>query len=159
MKKKTSLLFGILLVIIAISVIYQSRTFPPFIMSGKKLAGPGFFPTLLSYGLIVTGFYEILLALRAGKLSERSSLSDYLKDWGNQNVLIIIGSLFLYVILLEKMGYIITTFLFSSLLMIRMKTGWIKGTVVSAIVVFLIMVLFVKLFRIQLPQGFLDISL
>lgn len=158
MEKRTNIWFGIIIIGIAIFVIILSLNFPSFILGDKKLPGPNFFPVILSIILIITGGYEILIALRdmRAKIPAKSS-KEYLKDWGNQNVLIIIFSLITYISFLKWLGFILATFIFSLFLMIRLKTGWIRGTIFSTVVVIVIMLLFVKLFRVQLPEGSLGI--
>lgn len=159
MKRKTSLLFGIILVGIALFVILRSRTFPPFVLAGNKLPGPGFFPVILSILLGGAGIYECVLAFRQYGLRPSRKYRDLLGDWGNQNILIIILGLILYVLVVDTLGYLVTTFVFSVLLMVRLKTGWFRGILVSSIVVALIMVIFVKVFKIQLPYGIFGIGL
>jgi len=161
MKKKGNIYFGIILIAIAIYVIIVSLTFPPFIQGGKKLAGPNFFPILLSIVLIVTGSYEIFITLIEKKRKNKARkklLLAYLNNWGNQNVLLIILGLILYVPLLEWLGFALATFIFSLTLMIRLKTGWIRGTIFSTVAVIVIMLLFVKVFKVQLPTGSLGIT-
>jgi len=58
---------------------------------------------------------------------------------------------------LEWLGFFLAIFIFSLILMIRLKTGWIRGTIFSTIAVIVIMLLFVKLFKVQLPEGSLGI--
>lgn len=158
MEKKTNIWFGIIIIGIAIFVIIVSLNFPLFILGDKKLPGPNFFPVILSIILIITGGYEILIARRDTRAKIPAKFSkEYLKDWGNQNVLIIILSLILYVSFLKWLGFILATFIFSLILMIRLKTGWIRGTIFSTVAVIVIMLLFVKLFRVQLPEGSLGI--
>lgn len=158
MEKKTNIWFGVIIVGIAIFVIIVSLNFPPFILGDKKLPGPNFFPIMLSMILLILGGYEILIAWRdmRAKIPLKSS-KEYLKDWGNQNVLIIIFSLIAYISFLKWLGFILATFIFSLILMIRLKTGWIRGTIFSTVVVIVIMLLFVELFRVQLPEGSLGI--
>lgn len=158
MEKKTNIWFGIIIIGIAIFVIIVSLNFPLFILGDKKLPGPNFFPVILSIILIIAGGYEILIARRSihAKIPAKSP-KEYLKDWGNQNVLIVILSLILYVSFLKWLGFTLATFIFSLILMVRLKTGWIRGTIFSTVAVIVIILLFVKLFRVQLPEGSLGI--
>jgi hypothetical protein len=41
--------------------------------------------------------------------------------------------------------------------MIRLKTGWIRGTIFSTVAVIVIMLIFTKIFMVQLPEGSLGI--
>lgn len=159
MEKRTNIWFGLILVGIAIFVFIVSLNFPPFICGDKKLPGPNFFPIILSTILIILGSYEILISWRDTNIKKPiSSFKKYIKDWGNQNVLIIIFSLIIYIYCLKSLGFVLATFIFSLILMIRLKTGWIRGTFFSVIAVIVIMLLFVKLFKVQLPEGFLGIT-
>lgn len=158
MGKKTNIWFGIILIVIAVFVIIISLGFPSFIVGDKKLPGPNFFPVILSIILIITGGYEILIACRDMRAKKATKISkEYFKDWGNQNVLIIVFSLIIYVFLLEWLGFILATFIFSLILMIRLKTGWIRGIIFSTVAVIVIMLLFTKIFMVQLPEGSLGI--
>jgi len=158
MDKKTNIWFGIIIVAIAIFVIIVSLSFPSFIVGDKKFPGPNFFPVILSIILIIAGGYEILIAWRDMRAKKATKISkEFFKDWGNQNVLIIIFSLIIYVFFLEWLGFFLATFIFSLILMTRLKTGWIRGTIFSTIAVIVIMLLFVKLFKVQLPEGSLGI--
>ena len=159
MGKKTDVWLGIVLVGIGIFIIIISLAFPDFISAGKKLPGPSFFPRILSIILIFIGVYEILLTGGNEHVIKREeSFAKYFEDWGKQNVLIVVLGLILYIFLLKWMGFVLGTFLFSSILMVRLKTGWLRGTVFSAIVVIIIMLIFEKIFRIQLPKGFFRIN-
>ena len=155
MEKKINIWFGIAVLSLAIFVIIVSLSFPPFILGDKKLPGPNFFPVILSIILIIAGGYIILIALRDMRTKKLTTkpFREYLKDWGNQNILIIVFSLIIYISFLKWLGFILATFIFSLVLMVRLKTGWIRGLIFSTVAVIVIMLLFVKLFRVQLPEG------
>lgn len=159
MGKSTNIWFGIILIVIAVFIIIMSLGFPSFIVGDKKLPGPNFFPVILSIILIIAGGYEILTARRGDMLAKISAKSSkgYLKDWGNQNVLIIVFSLLIYISFISWLGFSLATFIFSLTLMIRLKTGWIRGTIFSTVAVIVIMLIFTKIFMVQLPEGSLGI--
>jgi hypothetical protein len=77
--------------------------------------------------------------------------------WGTLNVPLIIFSLILYVPLMKLLGYALATLVFSILLMVRMKAGWLKSSIVSVCVTVFIVILFRQVFRIQLPLGSLGL--
>ena len=159
MEKRTNIWFGLAILGIAIFVIIISLSFPPFMCGNKKLPGPNFFPIILSTILIILGSYEILISWREINVKKSiKSFAKYIKDWGNQNILIIIFSLIIYIYCLKSLGFALATFVFSLILMIRLKTGWIRGTIFSVIVVVVVVLLFEELFKVQLPEGFLGIT-
>lgn len=145
--------------IVAALVIFDTLDFPSFISSGQKLPGPNFVPVLLSILLIICGMNEILIHFLAKRSSNqpKKPLGD-ISHWGNQNVMIIMVSLILYVLIVQKLGFVITTFLFSLMIMIRLKASWLKGSVVSALLVIVILLLFTKLFKVPLPEGLFTIN-
>ncbi|RKX55123.1 MAG: hypothetical protein DRP50_03340 [Thermotoga sp.] len=158
MGKKT-FWFGITLIGIGILVVAVSSTFPGFVVGGKKLPGPGFFPTILSIILMIGGIYEILISLRTkGVKKYRRSFVEYCKDWGNQNIFIVILSLILYVPIIKWIGFIVGTFLLSLLLTIRLKATWLRGIITSVILVIIIILIFEKIFKISLPEGIFGIN-
>ena len=158
-KKETNIWFGLILIGIAIIVICESLKFPLFILAGKKLPGPNFFPVLLSIILLICGGNEILFALinKPIKKTQKSFIL-FINNWGNQNILIIVSGLIIYVFILQWLGFVVATFLLSSIFMIRLKTGWLRGILFSMILVIIITLLFGSIFRVQLPVGFFNIS-
>ena len=160
MKREGNLIFGTVLIGVAILVIVEASFFPKFVVSGKKLPGPAFFPTILGIILVISGFYEIIMALLEKRFFRLSKpFSNYLKDWGIQNVLILLLMLIIYVPIIKFLGFILGTFIISSLLMVRLKTGWIRSVVVSIALIVVIVLLFEKVFKIPLPEGVFGIKL
>jgi len=156
-KNKVNIWFGIILIGISFFVIYESMKFPPFILAGKKLPGPNFFPVILSIILLGCGINEILSTLKYMPLEKNGeSFISFINNWGNQNILIITLGLILYVFILKWLGFIVSTFLLASIFMIRLKTGWLRGILYSIFLVMIIFVLFGTIFRVQLPVGLLN---
>jgi len=159
MKRDGNLIFGVALISIAILVMVEASFFPKFVVSGKRLPGPAFFPTILSIILIISGFYEIIMALLGKRFSKPPRpFLDYLKDWGIQNVLILLFMLIIYVPVIKLLGFILGTFIISLLLMVRLKAGWIRSVIVSIALIIVIVLLFEKVFKIPLPEGVFGIK-
>jgi putative tricarboxylic transport membrane protein len=159
LNKQANIWLGIVLLIIAIFVIIISLGFPSFISFGQKLPGPNFIPVILSIILIISGSYEILRALfNRHEIQPKKPSKEYINNWGNQNVIIIILGFILYIPIVQKLGFVITTFIFSLILMVRLKTGLLRGIIISAILVTIIMLLFTKLFRVPLPEGIFSMN-
>ncbi|HRX25350.1 MAG TPA: tripartite tricarboxylate transporter TctB family protein [Aminivibrio sp.] len=152
MKKTLRILFGVSLVLVSLWVIRTSSTFPEAVSAGKKIPGPAFFPVLLSVVLIPCGFHQAVSALRSG--TEAAG-----RRWGSGTVngAIVILSLVVYVQLMQWMGYALSTFLFSMFLLLRLRVGVLKALAVTIITVVFILLVFGRLFQIQLPLGELGI--
>ena len=158
MKREGNLIFGMVLIGIAILVIVEASFFPKFVVSGKRLPGPAFFPTILGIILIISGFYEIIVSLIEKRFIRGSKpFLEYLKDWGIQNVLILIFMLLVYVPIIKFLGFVLGTFIISLILMLRLKTGWLRGVMVSIALIIVIVLLFEKVFKIPLPEGIFGI--
>ena len=147
MQRKVKICFGILLIIVAILVISISYTFPSSVSGGKRIPGPGFFPTLLGVILFLGGLYQFGEAKRITD----SNKTPFKWSWGSLNIVIIVAALIVYGLLMGVLGYVISTLLFSILLMVRMKASWISGITVSVVVTIFIVLIFGQVFRIQLP--------
>ena len=69
------------------------------------------------------------------------------------NGAIVILSLAVYVQLMQWMGYALSTVLFSMFLLLRLRVGVLKALTVTMITVVFILLVFGRLFQIQLPLG------
>ena len=97
------------------------------ISTAGSFIGPKEFPTLLSLILIGLSAANLVAALRAKMPSGKAKKLEYKK------FLIIFIALVLYAILLEPIGYVISTFLF---LMVGFQTmekgGYVKSALIAA---------------------------
>ncbi|MDD3515306.1 hypothetical protein SDC9_43281 [bioreactor metagenome] len=148
MKKTLRIFFGISLVLVSLWVIRTSSTFPEAVSAGKKIPGPAFFPVLLSVVLIPCGLHQTVSALRSGKEGPCRGCGP-----GAANGAIVILSLAVYVQLMQWMGYALSTVLFSMFLLLRLRVGVLKALTVTMITVVFILLVFGRLFQIQLPLG------
>jgi len=154
MQSKFKIFSGILLILFSATVIAISATFPQAVSGGRWIPGPGFFPILLAVVITVCSAFLVKDGLSGRKKDKESSIS---WGWGTLNVPIIIFSLAAYAALMQWLGYVLSTLVFSILLMVRMKAGWLKSSIVSACVVLFIFIIFSKVFKIQLPIGSLGL--
>lgn len=125
-----------------------------FIIGSRNLAsssygssvGPDIFPTILGGLLILLSirlFYETYF-LKLHKGSEEKL--EY------KPFLIIFVATFLYILTLETIGYIITTFVFLFVCFQTMeRTKWVKSVIISACFSGLVYVLFVQVLKGTLP--------
>jgi len=116
--------------------------------------GPGFLPFWAGVGL---GVFSIILLVRSSLAKkEGGGLRELIgKKW--RNVVLVVGSLFVYAILLPSIGYLITTFGLLILLLGllgRMRL-WVRvgGALIIAVSTYVIFDVWLQL---QLPAGILD---
>lgn len=127
--------------------------------------GPRLFPVGLSLCLIAGGLYFLGGKLKTsvskptgrGQTRERHGLKSWLRHEGNQNFLILLLAIVLYIPAISVLGYGLSTLLFAAAMMIRLRIKWWLAMGVSVGAVVLIQLLFVSLFKVQLPAGMLGL--
>jgi putative tricarboxylic transport membrane protein len=95
---------SIIFVALGISLFFYSQTLTT--SSTGVSIGPKELPLFLAVALIVLGIINLLTALRSPRSGKKKEELEYKK------FLVILGALIVYVLLLEPLGYIISTFLF-----------------------------------------------
>lgn len=125
-----------------------------FIVESSKISqtaygsnvGPDIFPKILGAILVLLScrlFYETF------KYANKEKSKDFL-DY--KSFLIVIVSAILYALLLEKIGYVITTFLFLVIsFQVMEKGGWLKSLLISAVFSYGVYFLFVEILDGTLP--------
>jgi putative tricarboxylic transport membrane protein len=114
---------SILFIVLGVALFFYSQTLTTSIESH---IGPKELPMFLSVALVFTGILNLIAALRA-KAEKKKGELEYRK------FLIILGSLLLYVLLLEPVGYVISTFAFLMVAFQTMERGHIlKSAIIAA---------------------------
>jgi hypothetical protein len=116
--------------------------------------GPGFLflGAAIMLGIMALG---ILIRAEVNKTSEESKLLN-LRKLNIRKVILVLASLFLYPLLMEKLGFLMTTvMLFIFLLGVVEKKKWVFTIFTSVIVATLTYVVFEIWLKSQLPKGFL----
>lgn len=147
-----------LLVLIAISALgfIEAGTFPVSLF--EKTGGPSLFPKVLFVGLAIFAVVRIIVILK----SKEKTKFVFLDLFKSTRGVFILASV-IYVLVMEYLGYIISTALF--LIVICNYLYWkrydTKGTVKSIVlrnasmvlITFLLYVFFAKVMTINLPHG------
>jgi putative tricarboxylic transport membrane protein len=119
------------------------------------IPGPGFLPFVT--GLILVALSLILLVSRLWKASGGDDPKGEPMPAGQalRRILIVLGALFLFALLLERLGFVLTAFLFMMVLLRLEPRKWtfIFFTSFGAAAFFYF--LFKVLLRVPLPAGFL----
>ncbi len=112
--------------------------------------GPGFMPFFI--GFIITFLSFVIFY--------RSLLNDSTPFWETnvklRKIIPVLGAMVAYGILLERIGFILITFLFITFLMKYIGSqGWIKALLGGAISSAAFYIFFVYLLKVELPRGLL----
>lgn len=71
--------------------------------------GPGFLPFWVGVSILILSLLLLLLSFKENQERERENILAE-KRW--KNILLVIASLFVYMVVLEKLGFIVSAFLF-----------------------------------------------
>jgi hypothetical protein len=125
--------------------------------------GPRALPWFLACVLAVGGLLELVLFMRHRKAAYAApSPPPAVAMAGDSNrgfkiAVAILALLLLYCVLTPWAGFMAATLLFSVLAMRLLGTGWGLAAVTTLILLVAIRILFVSLFKVQLPPGVLGI--
>ncbi len=116
------------------------------------LPGPGFLPF---WSGVIFGLFSILLVVTS--LLKKSGEGKVKHLWKGRNwskVIIVLTSLFIYAVLLQRLGYLLATFGLMTLMFGMMGKGklWIR-VVSAAFTAFATYIVFYRWLGVQLPKG------
>ena len=123
-------------------------------MSDKNDPGPRAVPVTLGLVLLIGGIIQISLGLiqrRRSTKVETVGLAGSRR--GAKEAVLLGGALFFYYLLVPWAGFYAPTFIFGWVMAWRMGARWWAAGLAAALLIAVIRVLFVGLFRVQLPQG------
>lgn len=116
---------SIVFIALGVALFFYSRTLTS--SSTGSSIGPQELPLFLAVALIITAVINLVAAVRAKSSKEKGEGLEYGK------FLVILGLLLAYVLLLEPLGYVISTFLFLMAAFQTMeKGGYIKSALIAA---------------------------
>jgi putative tricarboxylic transport membrane protein len=138
---------AIVFLILALAVGFQAVRFP---MGSLKRVGPGFFPIILA---ALLGILSILLLIKGLWSAERVRVC-WPARWSG--LILVMVAIFAYTLLLKPLGFLLTTFLFTSLVFkYADSTRWIVPLAGAAITTGVNFLLFKVWLAIPFPSGFL----
>lgn len=147
--KKVDLITSIILLILSGYIIFESSQ-----MTLKDQYGPGygFFPFWL--GIILAVLSIVLLFSSLRRPDELDEPSKFPTGQGAVAVFLVILGLAGYALVLERLGYILTTFIFVAFLMGVVQRDKLKTTALTAVGVTLMLYLIFDVgLGVRLPQG------
>lgn len=145
--------FGIVLIVFAVAEMAYTQTFPR--LHGQDY-GPDLFPMIIGLGLIVCGVILILKGIMHRATVPMMAVGDWAQDRGNiLNVVLLLGSIAFYILFSDWLGFILTSLLILTMLLVRLGSGWVTSVVVAVATALIIHSLFAKVLLVPLPWGIL----
>jgi putative tricarboxylic transport membrane protein len=137
---------GGILILFSTWFYFTSRAIPDGSVTGMP---PGFFPTFLAVCLGVCSVYLFLKGVK-DVLRNKAAAVEMRQD--HKTVLILLGMLFVYVILLNIVGFIPITIIYLTSVMALLKAGkLLKLVSISVVMTLAVYFAFGNLFNIPLP--------
>lgn len=146
-------IIGIVLLAFGSAVVIYSQGFPG--LPGQNY-GPAFFPSIIGFAL---GGCGVLLIVQ-GILKRREMALVTLGDWASSprhraNFVIVILALLFYVLVSKPLGFIPTSLLITTFLMVRFGVRLQPAVLMAAVSTLVIHTAFYKLLLVPLPWGIL----
>lgn len=142
-----------MLLALAAAMAIGATSFPP--MPGQAF-GPKLFPNIVAAGFALCA---LMLIVRAAK-ARAIKLAVVTPEWWNEpgrrgNLVILLGSIVAYTLLVERVGFVLTTFAMLVLLMKRLGASWRATLFASFLGTAMTYLMFAYWLRVPLPTGWL----
>jgi putative tricarboxylic transport membrane protein len=143
--------FNLLLVVLGVALYWHSGTMTTELTSGN--IGPELLPRLLAVALTISATLNLIAVMRQQPAGDKNGNSaDEGESGAFTKFLLLVGLLVAYALLLEPLGYVISTFLFLLAAIQTMERGQLlKSAVVAAVFSGGVYVLYVKVALGSLP--------
>lgn len=150
----TDLTLALLLLALAAALAIGAASFPP--MPGQAF-GPRLFPNLIATGLAICAGVLILRAAKAKDLRLGVAIPAWWHEPGRRgNLAILLGSIVAYTLLVELLGFLLTTLALLVLLMKRLGASWRSTLLASVAGTAATYLMFAWWLRVPLPPGVLN---
>jgi putative tricarboxylic transport membrane protein len=115
--------------------------------------GTGFFPFWV--GTVFGALSLLLLVLTFVREGKRVGISEKVR-WGS--IILVLASLFIYAVVLEKIGFVVSTLLFiGALLMIIERKKWLIVAIIAILSTLAFYIVFQVWLQSNLPKGILGL--
>jgi putative tricarboxylic transport membrane protein len=150
---KGELTFAGLLLALGIFVLIEAATIPIPVASSN--VGPRFMPYFTGALLTIAAVWSIIEIFRGQSVApEESELADPAERFSWKNVAFLVGSVLVFILLLDPIGYLLATPIafFGLLLAFGARRWWVMA-IVSVVMPTLIFLFFNGVLGIRLPTG------
>ena len=117
--------------------------------------GPSLFPRILGGLMVAFGGLLSLQGLRARDLTDSVAWLHLHKNPPFINAMVVLVGVLAYILLVERLGFLIMGALVLFIIMWRLKVGPVKALLVAIAFNTVVHFLFAKIMRVPLPMGFL----
>ncbi|MET3506461.1 tripartite tricarboxylate transporter TctB family protein [Halalkalibacter oceani] len=139
-------IFIAIVVTISLLVLVTTKSFP---MGDYTVGfGPGFFPVITA--MIMLGL-SLLLIIQTIRTKDKSLFNMNMKALKFPAILV--GLLIIYSIMLEYVGFFLSTVMILTVTMIAFKTRLVKSLIISVVITALLYVGFKLVLKVPLPEG------
>jgi putative tricarboxylic transport membrane protein len=115
--------------------------------------GAGFFPFAAGFTMLILSLAALFQSIRAREKEEKTLRQEPLRWW---NIVIILAAVTAYAFSLEKIGFLINTFLFMCLLLKVVEPQTWKTSIIGGLITAIAAnLLFNVIFKAQIPSGIL----
>ncbi len=148
---KAETVAGAVCVAIGVLMLLESRTFPYFL---EGVPGPGFLPLWISFGIIGTGLVLTAKGIRPNLVSQEPIPWPDATGW--RRVGLTLGALAISLLLLETLGFLVTTTLFMAVVVFCLGVrSWRMLASVPLLSAIGLYAIFAVWLRVPLPKGIL----
>lgn len=138
------------LICVALFFLFGATRIEQLGLAGGDDPGPRAFPFVLSTLLLLGGIAQIVRSLLGPKLDPVEKVA---VPGGRRQAVLLTLSLVIYLVSVPWVGFYPPTFIFSLFMTRRLGARWWVAALTALTLILVIRVLFVELFRVQLPRG------
>lgn len=151
--KRNDLIAGLVFVALGIFIFTQTYSYPSL---EKGHPGPGLFPNLLALLFMVFGGVLVVRSRRPGPSVQSIAPTRGPRVAGILNAGSVLGLIVLFVLVVDHLGFLITSALLLFLLMKKLGVSLFRSAASSILITLFINLMFAKLLRVPLPPGMLS---
>jgi putative tricarboxylic transport membrane protein len=151
--KLNDAVFGLLLTIFGIAILFAIRNFPS--IPGQQV-GPALFPGMIATGLCIGGVLLMVQGWRVRRFVPWVSLQDWVRSPRHVlGLVLLVASVIFYMLAAERLGFLICAPFILTALFVVLRVPLGRAVVVAVVTSLVIHFAFYKLLRVPLPWGVL----
>lgn len=152
--KVSDFTLALVLLAVALAMAVGALSFPP--MPGQAF-GPKLFPNIVAAGFALCALALIMRAIKSKTLNISIVRPEWWNESGRRGTLaILLGSIVVYTLLIERVGFVLTTFALLTTLMRRLGASWRATVFASFLGTASTYIMFAYWLRVPLPPGLLN---
>jgi putative tricarboxylic transport membrane protein len=151
--KLNDAVFGLLLTIFGIAILFAIRNFPS--IPGQQV-GPALFPGMIATGLCIGGVLLMVQGWRVRRFVPWVFLQDWVRSPRHVlGLVLLVASVVFYMLAAERLGFLICAPFILTALFVVLRVPLGRAVLVAVVTSLVIHFAFYKLLRVPLPWGVL----